>query len=247
MHNISFWGFTASPYQLKMQALAEAAGVPWRRFPEQGSSLQAWGMAWRLRRAHRAHTVQRFPAMEPGWTNILLCPSTAFDDRQFFYDSSGLAYQLEALAPGGKTLLPQQPAPRFICQLIDEAFDEFGLYMVHHNRWVTSAATNCMGDFTSREMRKLLPLGMHRRAARTLAGAPGAALPLPVQCRPGGLRRRRQCQHHTACEAGLSPDPRHPGQRLAPLPRFHGAVSCSNSPICWVTISPSPMPAPTAS
>ncbi len=57
---------------------------------------------------------------------------------------------------------------RFACQLIDEAFDEFGLYMVHHNRWVVSAATNSMGEFTSRELRKVYPLGLHRRVAKQL-------------------------------------------------------------------------------
>ena len=187
MHNISFWGFTASPYQLKMQALAAAAGVPWRRFPEQGSTVQAWGMTWRLRRAQRAQTVQRFPAMERGLDEYPFVPFYTFDDRQFFYDSSGLAYQLEALAPGGKTLLPRLPAQRFICQLIDEAYDEFGLYMVHHNRWVTSAATNCMGDFTGREMRKVLPLGLHRLAARTLPARQVRRCPYLFSVAPAGF------------------------------------------------------------
>ena len=56
----------------------------------------------------------------------------------------------------------------FTCRLIDEAFDEFGLYMVHHNRWVTSASTNIMGEMTATEMRKLLPPFMRRRVARKL-------------------------------------------------------------------------------
>jgi glutathione S-transferase len=56
----------------------------------------------------------------------------------------------------------------FVCQLLDEAFDEFGLYMVHHNRWVTSAATNIMGEMTSREMGKYLPPFVRRRIARQL-------------------------------------------------------------------------------
>ncbi len=40
--------------------------------------------------------------------------------------------------------------------------------MVHHNRWAVSAATNCMGEFTSREMQKLYPLGLYRRVATSL-------------------------------------------------------------------------------
>jgi hypothetical protein len=33
MAQINFWGVTASPYQLKMQALADAAGITWQRAP----------------------------------------------------------------------------------------------------------------------------------------------------------------------------------------------------------------------
>ena len=187
MTNITFWGLTASPYQLKMQALADAAAVPWRRFPEQGGRLQALRMAWRLRRARRAHTIERFPGVEPGLDEYPTVPFYSLDGRQFFYDSSGLAYHLEQLAPGAQSLVPQQSAPRFICRLIDEAFDEFGLYMVHHNRWVTSAATNCMGEFTSKEMRRMLPPGMRQRVARTLPERQVRRCPYLFSVAPAGF------------------------------------------------------------
>jgi len=58
---------------------------------------------------------------------------------------------------------------RFLCRLIDEAFDEFGLYMVHHNRWVTSASTNVMGEMSAREMFGWLPAPLRRRVGRNLA------------------------------------------------------------------------------
>ncbi len=65
-------------------------------------------------------------------------------------------------------LVPAHAAQGFICRLIDEAFDEFGLYMVHHNRWVTSAKTNKMGIVTGKEMGKLLPIGIGKLVARSM-------------------------------------------------------------------------------
>ncbi len=169
MPQITFWGVTASPYQLKMQALANAAGIPWQRAPEQLSSARALGMAWRLRRAIRTESIERLPSRVAGLDEYPSVPFYTLDGKTFYYDSSGLGYHLLRLTPAAQGLLPPEPGLRFACQLIDEAFDEFGLYMVHHNRWVISAATNRMGEFTSREMRKLFPLGLHRRVARSLA------------------------------------------------------------------------------
>ncbi len=65
-------------------------------------------------------------------------------------------------------LIPQDPQQAFICQLLDEAFDEFGLYMVHHMRWVGSARTTPMGDMTASELRPLLPPGFAPLVARRL-------------------------------------------------------------------------------
>ena len=47
------------------------------------------------------------------------------------------------------------PALHFAVRLIDEAFDEVGLYLVHHNRWVVSARDNDAGARLAREMRPL--------------------------------------------------------------------------------------------
>ena len=56
---------------------------------------------------------------------------------------------------------PSDPQLAFICELIDEAFDEFGLYMVHHMRWVGSAhGPRPMGEMTARELGPLLPPGV---------------------------------------------------------------------------------------
>jgi glutathione S-transferase len=113
-------------------------------------------------------------------------PYYTLDGRQWYYDSTGLARHLDALGitPG---LFPEEAALRFVCQLIDEAFDEFGLYMVHHNRWVTSAATNRMGQMTSGELRQLLPPGMRRRVARQLPERQVRRCPYLFSVAPAGF------------------------------------------------------------
>jgi len=168
MTDITFWGAIASPFQLKMQSLADYAACQWQRWPDQANSVQAIGTALRLATARRRQSIERYPGRDAQLDEYPTVPYYTLDRRSFFYDSTGLALHLDQLGTGPLPLLPKDPALRFICQLIDEAYDEFGLYMVHHNRWVTSAATNCMGEVTSQEMRKVVPPGFRQRMARTL-------------------------------------------------------------------------------
>ena len=65
MANLSFWGLTASPYQLKMQSLADYAGMPWQRWPDQAGMLQAITAFRRLSRARKQQSVERFPKLTP--------------------------------------------------------------------------------------------------------------------------------------------------------------------------------------
>jgi hypothetical protein len=59
--------------------------------------------------------------------------------------------------PQATPFLPAGDAAlRFAVRLADEALDEVGLYLVHHNRWVVSAADNDAGARLAREMRPLL-------------------------------------------------------------------------------------------
>ena len=187
MNAITFWGFIASPFQLKMQALADYAGLSWRRLPDQAGLLEAASTTVRLLRAKRAQRIDRFGGRDPEKDEYPAVPYYSLDGRQFYYDSTGLACHLDHLGAGSPPLVPDAPALRFICQLIDEAFDEFGLYMVHHNRWVTSAATNCMGEVTSREMRKLLPPGIRRRMARNLPRRQVRRCPYLFSVAPAGF------------------------------------------------------------
>ena len=128
MANITFWGVIASPFQLKMQSLADYAGLQWQRWPDQAGTYEAIVAAIRLATARRRQTIDRLPRRIPGLDEYPATPYYSLDGRQFFYDSSGLAHHLDQLVADSQSLLPEQPKLRFICQLIDEAYDEFGLY-----------------------------------------------------------------------------------------------------------------------
>ncbi len=161
MPDFILWGVTASPYQLKMQALLDYAGRSWERWPARAGRIASLSMALRLAGARRRRAIRRFPAMSPVLDEYPAVPFYTEDRRNFFYDSSALAHHLDS-HPSRHTspLVPPDPQLAFICQLVDEAFDEFGLYMVHHMRWIGSARTTPMGDMTAREFQPLLPPGL---------------------------------------------------------------------------------------
>ena len=141
MTKFILWGLTASPYQLKMQALLDFSGHAWERWPEQGGRLSSLRMLMRLGRAKRRGTVGRYPSMSAELDEYPAVPFYTEDGRRFYYDSSSLAGYLDQHPDRrAEALQPADPQLAFICQLIDEAFDEFGLYMVHHMRWVPALA-----------------------------------------------------------------------------------------------------------
>src|SRR5690606_20285679 len=110
--------------------------------------------------------------------------------------SSSLARHLDQrprqFAP---VLVPSDPKLAFVCQLIDEAFDEFGLYMVHHMRWVVSARTTPMGTVTAGELRPLLPPGISALVAAHLYRRQASRCPYLFSVAPAGfdagVRRER--------------------------------------------------------
>ena len=163
MANFTFWGVIASPYQLKMQSLTDFAGHQWQRWPDQAPWLAGIRMSLQLEKRRKMQSIKRFPRRLAGLDEYPAVPYYTEDGHDIYYDSTGLAHYLDQHRECHEApLVPTGPELRFVCQLIDEAFDEFGLYMVHHNRWIVSAKTNQMGLFTGREMGKLLPIGFGR-------------------------------------------------------------------------------------
>ena len=187
MKKFILWGLEASPYQLKMQSLLDFSGYQWERWPKQAGRLSALSMGLRLEVAKRRGTVQRFPMMSAALDEYPSVPFYTENGRHFRYDSSSLAYQLDQdLEQHNGPLIPQNPRLAFVCQLIDEAFDEFGLYMVHHMRWVGSAQTTPMGEMTAREFRPLLPPGLMPFIARRLCRRQVSRCPYLFSVAPEG-------------------------------------------------------------
>ena len=198
---VRLWGVIASPFLLKMQALLDYAGFPWQRWPDQGTRWQARIMGTKLNLAKRRGKVGRFPLRDTERDEYPSVPFYQIDSGPFYYDSTGLALHLDQ-HPQCNTppLCPQDPLPRFICQLIDEAFDEFGLYMVHHMRWVGSARTTPMGEMTARELRHVLPFGSQNSVARNLPRRQVRRCPYLFSVAPEGLQ--------LGVSAALTPPPR---------------------------------------
>jgi glutathione S-transferase len=77
------------------------------------------------------------------------------------YDSSAIGEWLNTTGRitriGAAPLLPMEDdALRFAIHIVDEYFDEFGLYLVHHNRWKISARDNNAGRRLADDMRPIL-------------------------------------------------------------------------------------------
>jgi glutathione S-transferase len=173
---LGLWGSELSPFTLKLQALLDYAGAPYRVLPAGGGRLENFRALARIQLAKRRRTAVRYPALD-ALDEYPLVPFL-LAGSQVHYDSSALARWLDDLHPPGPgPLLPGDPALAFAAQLIDEAFDEFGLYLVHHARWVVSATTNDAGARLAREFAFVLPPGAGDRFARRFAARQVRRLP----------------------------------------------------------------------
>jgi glutathione S-transferase len=160
------WGAELSPFALKLEAILEWSGVSYRWLPREGKRWENMAAAFRVNRAKRSGRVYR----HGGSSELDEYPSVPFlvaPDGEVHYDSSAIADWLDSTFPHThKRLLPADPVQNFVVRLIDEAFDEFGLYMVHHNRWVLAAADNGAGERLSKEFARLLPPGGSNQLAK---------------------------------------------------------------------------------
>ena len=196
------WGSELSPFALKVEALLRFAGIRFVWFPAAASFVAAR----RVDRRRRRVMAGRLPLTWPQITDLDEFPLVPFlfgPGGQNLYDSSAIAAWLDGHGPHpdahATPFLPVDDPPlRFAVRLIDEALDETGLYLVHHNRWVMSARDNDAGARLAREMRPVLgPLAFlvarffPARQVRRLpylfsvaAAGTGAYDDLPVRLRP---------------------------------------------------------------
>lgn len=164
------WGSELSPFALKVELLLRVAGLPFDWMPVTGPFRRAARFALRRERLVRGGLALTWPAM----TALDEFPQVPFlfgPDGENLYDSSAIGCWLAEHTPsagtGAAVLLPgHDPALRFAIRLVDEALDEVGLYLVHHNRWVVAARDNDAGVRLARELRPLLgPFAMIPRSA----------------------------------------------------------------------------------
>lgn len=153
----TLWGATLSPFALKVEAMLRFAGLPYRWLPAQGTFLE--GARFELRR--RQLVSGRLPLTWPPRSDLDEFPLVPFlfgPRGENLYDSSAIGawFDAQGLNHDAPLLPAGDPALRFAVQLVDEALDEVGLYLVHHNRWVVSARDNDAGVRLAREFRPLL-------------------------------------------------------------------------------------------
>ena len=187
MPRYAIWGSELSPYTLKLRALLTAAAMPFRDLPADGTRLENLRALRLIERGKRRRTIERWPALDP-LDEYPLVPFLVVDLQRVLYDSSALAAWLDHVQPAPRgPLIAADPAVGFAVRLIDEAFDEVGLYLVHHARWVTSARTNDAGARLGREFARVLPPGGPRLLARRFAQRQMRRLPYLFSVAPPGF------------------------------------------------------------
>ncbi len=216
-NGLDLWGSELSPFALKLSAMLTWAGLDHRWLPGEGGRLENLRAIALIQRAKRAKTVLR----HGGADELDEYPAVPFlidEKRHVHYDSTALAGWIDVTrpAPGG-SLIPDEPAVEFVARYIDEAFDEFGLYMVHHNRWVLSAGKNDAGDRFAAEFTRLLPRLAGPRISRHIAARQTRRLPYLFSVAPDDLRPGASPGTRGADAGGFPSDPRASRRRVAPV------------------------------
>jgi glutathione S-transferase len=153
----TLWGSTLSPFALKVEAMLRFAGLRYRWLPAQGGFVDGARFEVRRRRLVSGQLPLTWPPLSD-LDEFPLVPFLFGPRGENLYDSSAIGAWFDAQGLNGAApLLPAGDAAlRFAVQIVDEALDEVGLYLVHHNRWVVSARDNDAGARLAREFRPLL-------------------------------------------------------------------------------------------
>ncbi|HVT36551.1 MAG TPA: glutathione S-transferase C-terminal domain-containing protein [Nevskiaceae bacterium] len=146
------WGSELSPFTLKLIRLFRHARLPLRFLPAEGSFTENWHYALRVDRLKRGMLPLTCPAMTED-DEFPLVPFVFGPEGENLYDSSAIARWLDARLEPALRVIPGAEAASFVARLIDDYADEWGLYLVHHNRWKVSALDNDAGTRVAREFR----------------------------------------------------------------------------------------------
>ena len=106
-------GANDSPYSMKMRAIFR-----YRRLPH------LWVLRTTEVRKEIAHVRPK------------LMPTVQYpDDGGYHVDSTFIALDLEERHPGARSILPDDPADRFLCFLLEDMADEWLTKAMFHYRW----------------------------------------------------------------------------------------------------------------
>lgn len=164
-----------SPFCLKAALMLRYAGLPYQRVPMQSNFRETLAAARRHSAVRAGKLPVHWPPMKAN-DELPLLPflfATPGSGRfpqppHNIYDSTAMADWLAKHSPRADQFPELTPsddrAADFVIRLIDDYADEFGLYMMHHNRWVTAAYDNNAGARLGEEWQPVIPLGMARRA-----------------------------------------------------------------------------------
>lgn len=152
-------GSELSPFHLKIAAMLRFKGISYKEYPSEGGALDNLLIQLRLKRLKLGLATLTYPQFSD-LDEFPLVPFLFGPNGENLYDSSAIAHWLDehAFAHGGRqdaTALVNRndhADQNFLLQLIDDYFDEFGLYMVHHARWKMSATDNNAGQRLAAEM-----------------------------------------------------------------------------------------------
>ena len=183
----AIWGSELSPFALKLRAMMAHADLDYVWLPADGTPLANLRAAAALQLDKWRGTVERFGGMD-GLDEYPLVPFLFERGGPIRYDSSALARWIDhAHRPARGRLLPSSPLEGFVARFIDDAFDELGLYLVHHRRWTTSAADNDAGQRLASELAALLPQPVARRLGTRFAERQVRRLPYLFSVAPAGF------------------------------------------------------------
>ena len=179
------WTSELSPFGLKVILLCRYAKLPLRILPGAGF-IDSWRHGIRRERLVRRKLPLTWPAMTDD-DEFPAVPYLFGPDGENLYDSTAIAAWLDRGLDAERRTHPVDPAAGFVARLIDDYADELGLYIVHHNRWVLSAADNDAGERVGRDFRFLFgPL--RQRFGRWFAARQTRRLPYLFSVAPAGFR-----------------------------------------------------------
>ena len=145
-------GSELSPFHLKVAAILKAKKIPFRDFPSQGSTFENIKIQLRLLLLKAGRLKLTYPKFSE-YDEFPLVPFLFGPTGENLYDSSSIAVWLDQNTETQSVVkIGDDKKIHFLIQLIDEYFDEFALYMVHHSRWKISAKDNTAGRRLANEI-----------------------------------------------------------------------------------------------